>query len=77
MTSIFIHLTTRRRAATILLLVITIALMASTAHTSKSKRLPQSWRKHIRRMKQAARKTGVAYKTSRPTVSIPLLPKKP
>jgi hypothetical protein len=29
MTSIFIHLTTRRRSVTILLLVITIALMAS------------------------------------------------
>ena len=76
MTNIFSHFTTRRRAATILLLVIAIALMAITTRTSNSGRLPKSWRKHIRRMKQAARKAGVAYKTSRPTVSIPLPPKK-
>ena len=65
MTSIFFHLTTRRRAATILLLVVAIALMASTAHASNSKRLPKSWHKHIRRMKQAARKAGVAYTPGR------------
>jgi hypothetical protein len=49
--------------------------MANTMN--KSKRLPQSWRKHVRRMKQAARKSGVAYKTTRPVVSIPQAPKKP
>jgi hypothetical protein len=51
--------------------------MANTMNKSKSKRLSQSWRKHVRRLKQNARKTGTAYKASRPTVSIPQAPKKP
>jgi len=50
--------------------------MANTTNQTKSKRLSPSWRKHVRRLKQAARKTGVAYKTSRPVVSIPQAPKK-
>ena len=45
--------------------------------TSKTtKRLSQSQRKHIRRMKQDARKTGVPYIASRPTVSTPAVSKK-
>jgi hypothetical protein len=50
--------------------------MTNPTDQTKSKRLSQSWRKHVRRLKQNARKTGVAYKTSRPTVSIPQAPKK-
>jgi hypothetical protein len=33
--------------------------MAKKTGKTKSKRLGQGWRKHIRRMKQAARKTSV------------------
>ena len=51
--------------------------MANTTNKSKSKRLSQSWRKHVRRMKQAARKTGTAYTPGRPVVSIPRPPKLP
>lgn len=50
--------------------------MTNTTNKTSSKRLSQSWRKHVRRLKQTARKTGVAYKTSRPVVSIPQAPKK-
>jgi len=50
--------------------------MANTTNPTQFKRLSPSWRKHVRRLKQAARKTGVAYKTSRPDVSIPQAPKK-
>jgi hypothetical protein len=38
---------------------------------NQTKRLSQSWRKHVRRMKQAARKTGIAYIASRPVISQP------
>jgi hypothetical protein len=51
--------------------------MTTTMNKSKSKRLSPSWRKHVRRLKQLARKSGVAYKTTRPVVSIPQAPKKP
>jgi hypothetical protein len=51
--------------------------MTTTTDQTKSKRLSPSWRKHVRRLKQAARKTGVAYKTSRPAVSIPKPVKQP
>jgi hypothetical protein len=50
--------------------------MTNTTDPAKSKRLSPSWRKHVRRLKQDARKTGVAYKTSRPDVSMPQAPKK-
>jgi hypothetical protein len=50
--------------------------MTNTPNQTKSKRQAPSWRKHVRRLKQDARKTGVAYKTSRPEVSIPQAPKK-
>jgi hypothetical protein len=50
--------------------------MTNTTDQAKSTRMSPSWRKHVRRLKQAARKTGVAYKTSRPVVSIPQAPKK-
>jgi hypothetical protein len=51
--------------------------MTNKTNRTKSKRLSQSWRKHVRRMKQAARKTGIAYTPGRPVVSIsrpPALP---
>ena len=51
--------------------------MANTTNQTKSKRLSPSWRKHVRRLKQAARKTGVAYKATRPAVSIPKPVKQP
>lgn len=35
--------------------------MTNTTNQTKSKRLPRSWRKHVRRMKQEARKTGLPY----------------
>ena len=41
-----------------------------TNKTNQTKRLSQSWRKHVRRLKQDARKTGIAYTASRPVVSI-------
>jgi len=50
--------------------------MTDTTDQSRSKRFSPSWRKHVRRLKQDARKTGIAYKTSRPDVSIPQAPKK-
>jgi hypothetical protein len=50
--------------------------MANTINKTQSKRLSPSWRKHVRRLKQLARKTGTAYTASRPTVSIPQAPKK-
>ncbi len=34
--------------------------MANKAGKTKSKRSSQSWRKHIRRLKQAGRNTGAA-----------------
>jgi hypothetical protein len=49
--------------------------MTNTTNKTKSKRLSQSWRKHVRRMKQLARKTGTAYTPSRQAVSIPKPPK--
>ena len=51
--------------------------MTNKTNQTKAKRLSQSWRKHVRRMKQTARKTGIAYKASRPAVSIPQAPKPP
>jgi hypothetical protein len=51
--------------------------MTNTTNQIKSTRMSPSWRKHIRRLKQDARKTGIAYKTSRPVVSIPKPPKQP
>jgi hypothetical protein len=50
--------------------------MTTTTNLTKSTRMSPSWRKHVRRLKQDARKTGIAYKTSRPVVSIPQAPKK-
>ena len=41
------------------------------------KRLSQSQRKHIRRLKQDARKTGVPYVAPLPQVSTPKVTKKP
>ena len=41
-----------------------------------TKRHSKSWRKHVRRMKQQARKSGTVYTASRPVVSIPQAPKK-
>ena len=38
---------------------------------NQTERLPQSWRKHVRRLKQAARKTGIPYTASRPVISQP------
>jgi hypothetical protein len=40
-----------------------------TNKTNRTKRLSQSLRKHVRRLKQDARKTGIAYTASRPVVS--------
>ena len=51
--------------------------MTNKTNQTQSKRLPQSWRKHIRRLKQAARKAGTVYTPSRPVVSIPRPPKLP
>jgi hypothetical protein len=51
--------------------------MTTATNQSKSKRLSQSWRKHVRRLKQLARKTGTPYTPSRPVVSIPRPPKLP
>jgi len=51
--------------------------MTNKTNKTKSKRLSQSQRKHVRRLKQAARKAGTAYTPSRPVVSIsrpPALP---
>jgi hypothetical protein len=50
--------------------------MTNSTNKTNTKRMSPSWRKHVRRLKQEARKTGVAYKTSRPVVSIPQAPKK-
>jgi hypothetical protein len=44
--------------------------MANKTNKTQSKRLSQSQRKHVRRLKQAARKTGTAYTASRPVVSV-------
>jgi hypothetical protein len=41
-----------------------------------TKRFSQSWRKHVRRLKQLAHKTGSVYTASRPVISIPQAPKK-
>lgn len=43
--------------------------MTNKTNQTKSKRLSQSQRKHVRRLKQEARKTGIAYTASRPVVS--------
>jgi hypothetical protein len=51
--------------------------MTNKTNKTKSKRLPQSQRKHVRRLKQAARKTDTAYTPGRPVVSVsrpPALP---
>jgi hypothetical protein len=50
--------------------------MADKTSKTKPKRLPKGHRKHVRRLKQAARKAGVAY--SRPTGApyAPRVPKK-
>lgn len=42
-----------------------------TTTLNQTKRLPQSWRKHIRRLKQAARQTGRPYIATRPVISQP------
>ena len=42
---------------------------------NQTKRLSQSWRKHVRRMKQDARKTGIPYTASRPVISQPAVVK--
>jgi hypothetical protein len=39
--------------------------MANKTNKPKFKRLFQSQRKHVRRLKQAARKAGIAYTTRR------------
>lgn len=44
--------------------------MADKTNKTQSKRLSQSQRKHVRRLKQAARKAGTAYTPGRPVVSI-------
>jgi hypothetical protein len=46
--------------------------MANTTNKPKSKRLSQSWRKHVRRLKQLARKTGTAYTPGRAVGTKPL-----
>ncbi len=51
--------------------------MTNKTNQTTSKRLSQSWRKHVRRLKQVARKTGTAYIPSRQAVSIPRPPKLP
>jgi hypothetical protein len=51
--------------------------MTDPTYQIKSKRLSQSWRKHVRRMKQTARKTGTAYTPSRRVVSISQPPARP
>jgi hypothetical protein len=51
--------------------------MTNKTNKTKSKRLSQSWRKHVRRLKQTARKTGTAYTAKRPAVSIPQPTKHP
>ena len=56
---------------------IPIADKESRAMAHKTtKRHSRSWRKHVRRMKQQARKSGTVYTASRPVVSIPQAPKK-
>jgi hypothetical protein len=50
--------------------------MTTTTDQIRSTRMSPSWRKHVRRLKQDARKTGGAYKSSRPVVSIPQASKK-
>lgn len=50
--------------------------MSNTMNKTNTKRFSQSWRKHVRRLKQQARKTGAVYTASRPVVSIPQAPKK-
>ena len=50
--------------------------MSNTLNKTNTKRFSQSWRKHVRRLKQQARKTGTVYTASRPMVSIPQAPKK-
>jgi hypothetical protein len=47
-----------------------------TNTTNQTKRSSQSWRKHVRRLKQDARKTGIPYIASRPVVSTPAISKK-
>ena len=42
-----------------------------TNKTNQIKRLSQSQRKHVRRLKQDARKTGMAYIASRPVAIRP------
>jgi hypothetical protein len=39
--------------------------MVNTTNKPKSKRLSQSQRKHVRRLKQEARKTGITYTAGR------------
>ena len=43
--------------------------MTNTTNQTKSKRLSQSQRKHVRRLKQAARKAGITYTPGRPAGS--------
>jgi len=50
--------------------------MTNATNKLATQRMSPSWRKHVRRLKQEARKTGIAYKTSRPEVSVPQVPKK-
>jgi len=50
--------------------------MTNATNKLATQRMSPSWRKHVRRLKQEARKTGIVYKTSRPEVSVPQVPKK-
>jgi hypothetical protein len=52
-------------------------LMGNKMNKIDPRRLSQSWRKHVRRLKQLARKTGTTYTPSRQAVSIPQPPKLP
>ena len=38
--------------------------MTDNAKRSEPKRLPQGWRKHIRRLKQTARRDGIPFRRS-------------
>ena len=50
--------------------------MTNATNKLATQRMSPSWRKHVRRLKQEARKTGIVYKTSRPEISVPQVPKK-
>ncbi len=50
--------------------------MPDKKSSKTKKKVSQSQRKHIRRLKQDARKTGIPYVASPPLVSIPKVTKK-